>query len=267
MDILLVRENDHLLFDLYSKPTNSNRLLNFKSHHPLHQKISIVKQLKCKVDKLCSDVFKGKNIKLLKEKLRVNNYPWSVVNRIFHNGGPQGERSNNKNKNENENDKNKNNKNFIRIPFHKDLAPKINRIFKPYNKQVAFYNTKTNKRFGNVKGKTPNLQQSDVVYELSCQCQKKYIGQTKQRLKNRIQQHKNDIKNGSTNTGLSNHVNITKHNVEWDNVKILEKENNVFKRLFLEFAHITSNDENEILNLQTDFKKGSMIYKNVLNKF
>ena len=260
LDLLIVRDQEKILVDLYKKPISSNRLLNYKSHHPLHQKISIVKQMNNKIENLCSDDFKEKNKKILKDTLSANNYPHFVVNSILNHSRENPKHHNNQISNQN--------KKFIKIPFHSELAPQINHLFKDTDHKVVFYNEKTNKQFfGNVKDKTPILQQTNVVYEIKCECNKSYIGQTAQNLKNRIQQHKNDVKNLSTKTGLCNHVQQTKHKIDFDNVKILEKESNIHKRLFLEFAHIVSDNDNKILNLQTDYKKGSTIYKNVLCKF
>lgn len=258
LDMLLVHSGNKILIDLYKKPISSNRVLNYKSHHPFHQKISIVKMMKMKIDKLCSEEFKEKNFNLMSKTLLENNYPRSVVNNIINNHELS------------ESDSNLNAKQdqkFFKVPFHRALAPKINWLFKNSNQKPAFYNTKTNKSFfGRVKDKTPTLRQSELVYELSCQCDKKYIGQTKQSLKSRLQQHKADIKNSSLNTGLSSHATNTKHVIDFENVKILEKQSNLQKRLFLEFAHIISNPEDRILNLQSDYKKGSIIYRNILNK-
>ena len=44
-----------------------------------------------------------------------------------------------------------------------------------------------------LKDITPTLQQSHVVYEVSCQCEKKYVGQTRQHLKERLKQHNNGV--------------------------------------------------------------------------
>lgn len=263
LDMLLVRKDNRILIDLYKKPISSNRVLNFKSHHPLHQKISVIKMMKNKIDNLCSDEFKEKNFNLMRKTLLENNYPRSVINNIINNQELKSLDPNDKSINKVDLDQKK----FFKVPFHNQLAPKINWLFKNSNQKAAFYNTKTNKSFfGKVKDKTPVLQQSELVYELNCQCKMKYIGQTKQSLKARLQQHNYDINKSNSNTGLSAHVTSTKHEIDFDNVKILDKQSNDQKRLFLEFAHIITNPEDQILNKQTDYKEGSVIYRNILKK-
>lgn len=258
LDLLLIKDEDNILIDLYKKPIASNRILNFKSHHPLQQKISIIKQLKNKIFSLCSTQFRETNIQKMKAQLKSNNYPLKLVNTILNTNPYQYRETEDLNK-----------RKFIKIPFHKKLAPKMKNLFNYPEAKIAFYNTKTNKKFfnKNIKDKTDKHRQSNVVYEIPCSCNKVYIGQTSQYLKKRLSDHRGDIKRGEENTGLSSHVinsNFT-HNMQWDKVKILAKEPNLEKRSYLESFHIASNKNN--INTQLDFKKCNAIYKNVLNKF
>ena len=158
---------------------------------------------------------------------------------------------------------------FVKIPFHKNLAPKMKNLFKHPEVKVAFYNTKTNKKFFNrkIKDKTPIQRQTNVVYQIPCTCNKVYIGQTSQYVKERVSNHKTDVKKGNDNTGLAQHIlnGDTSHNMQWDKIQILEKESDLNKRSHLEAFHIVCNKNN--INVQSDFKKCSAIYQNVLNKF
>lgn len=261
LDLLLVRSDEKVLTDLYSKPISSDRLLNFKSHHPLHQKIAIVKQCKYKIDNLCSDPFREKNVISLKQKLRSNNYPDYVINSVFNNAVANNH-STNQNQTGEENERSM--VKYLKMPYHNVLAPKINNLFHYPNTKVAYYNLKSNKRFfGNVKDRAPPKDQSNLVYEIDCQCGKTYIGQTMQKLNTRLQQHRN----GTGKTGLTAHIKETGHTMDFDNVKILDKEPILQKRMFLEFAHITARDQNKILNLITDYNEGSTIYSNAIQKF
>lgn len=254
LDLLLIRENDTLLIDYYRKPTSSNRILNFRSHHPMKQKISIVKQNLHKIRNLCSKQFIERNIANLKELLRQNNFPKGLINRLIY---CQPKEKLNENKDEV--------KKFIKVPYHNRITKKLNNVFKNNNVHLASYNPKTSaKFFGKVKDKVPVNNQSSVVYKLDCSCNKSYIGQTKQYLKSRIDQHKRDIRNGNSNTGLSEHVFETGHSIDWKNVKIIDREDNDHKRRFLEMAHII-NDRN-LLNKQTDYDDFKNVYNHVLKK-
>ena len=50
------------------------------------------------------------------------------------------------------------------------------------------------KLFSKLKDKTNKNVRSNLVYSIECSCNRKYIGQTSQWIKNRIAGHKSDIK-------------------------------------------------------------------------
>ena len=154
----------------------------------------------------------------------------------------------------------------MRMPYHEDLAPKISRVFKNTGIKIASSNTKTNRRFfGKCKDPISQENLSGVVYEIPCSCNKSYYGQTIQKLKTRINQHKTDVKNHRQNTGLSTHYVETGHKIKGENTRIVDFEENNEKRLFLEMANIIGNKNN--LNLQTDYTGGNSAYRNILCKF
>lgn len=58
-----------------------------------------------------------------------------------------------------------------------------------------------------------------------------YVGQTKNHLATRLNQHKLDIKQHNPKTAFSQHALQHMHPFNFDNTKILEKETNTSKRL------------------------------------
>jgi len=154
---------------------------------------------------------------------------------------------------------------YIKTPYHHDLAPKLKRIFKNTNSKLAFYNSKTNNNFyRNTKDKIDKMNKSNVIYKVECQCGDSYVGQTKQKLKNRINQHRNDISKGETLTGLSKHVADTQHKIKWDSVKVVQSESNWQRRSFLEMYHVVKNENS--LNIQSDYKNFNNTYQRIINK-
>ena len=141
------------------------------------------------------------------------------------------------------------------------MSEKLKRLFQTLNFNVIF---KINNKLNNiiVKGKD-NLSKSkqhNVIYKINCKsdnCKKSYIGQTKRALEIRIKEHRNNYK-------LPNHKVITthmleeKHEFDWENVKLLDIEQNYFKRNLSEMLHIKTTDNT--LNAQTDTVKLSNIY-------
>ena len=55
LDLNLIRKEDgHLMFDVYRKPTNHNNYLKYDSYHPTQTKRAVVKSLTNRAKNLCS---------------------------------------------------------------------------------------------------------------------------------------------------------------------------------------------------------------------
>ncbi|KAI4463641.1 homeobox protein nkx [Holotrichia oblita] len=102
----------------------------------------------------------------------------------------------------------------------------------------------------------PDYVNLDDDYRFSIQkdCNKCYIGQTKQYLKKRIYNHQYTVTHNVTaETALFKHSKDIRHNFDFQNIKILKKENNYKKRLIYEMKYIKK-DENA--RKRKDIKKG-----------
>ena len=76
-----------------------------------------------------------------------------------------------------------------------------------------------------------------------------YIGETKLKMKRRIDQHKTDVQFGRTiSSALARHTQQLAHEMDWANAECLEKEKRLIPRKILESAHIRANRE-RCLNL------------------
>ena len=107
------------------------------------------------------------------------------------------------------------------------------------------------------------MENSNVIYSIPCNdCNGVYVGETNQCLKNRVKQHINDIKNGKNNTALSSHVVNENHNLDIDNIKILNYEKNLRKRKFLESMYINGNNNCVYYRQDTDLLPD--MYKHVV---
>ncbi|KAI4476864.1 hypothetical protein M0804_013191 [Polistes exclamans] len=99
-----------------------------------------------------------------------------------------------------------------------------------YVKPTSSCRFKINSIYTKLKEKVDKLEQSNLVYKIPCVCDKCYIGQTKQKLKKRLEQHKNDCKpinaQKSNITALAEHHFITGHKFKFDETNILDKEDN-----------------------------------------
>lgn len=261
LDITVINNNGTILCDLYKKPTSSNRILNYKSNHPIHQKINVIRQCKHKILTLSDKQFWNKNFAELRKMLRLNSYPNSLINNIL---------SSSQSRTQEKSPTNVPNRKFFKIPYVKNLSECLSKKLSSKNTQIAFYNTKTVRNlFSKIKDPIPLTQQRDVIYKVPCtNCHCSYIGQTTQHLQKRLAQHKRDcnITNiDNPKSGLAIHHFSEGHNFEFSKVEVLDKETNLKKRLFLEMAHIQKNPNT--VNLNTDTQNLNIVYNNLIKNF
>lgn len=166
------------------------------------------------------------------------------------------------------------------IPYVKGLFEKLKHIVK--NKITLVAKSDNNLRktvFSRLKDQTPLMKQSSLVYEVTCECEEKYVGQTVQHLEERLKQH-NDGKpiDGSNPrnrrkvsysvdkeqnpSALTSHIRATKHKPKWLDTKIICKEKNHKKRDVLEMIAIKQ--RNNCMNKQTDSIMLSTTYNNLI---
>lgn len=117
------------------------------------------------------------------------------------------------------------------------------------------------------------MSKSGVIYSFRCkECNKSYIGQTGQKLKNRIAQHKSDFRNkrkiinkNKNATAALQHTINTGHTFNYDSVKILDAEINFRKRLTLEMLHIVNEGDNNAVNLKSDVESLDSTYAQLIH--
>ena len=99
-------------------------------------------------------------------------------------------------------------------------------------------------------------EHNNVVFKVSCKCGKCYLGQTKRPLRIRLDEHlKNFNLNKKFHNVISRHRKKYENNQEnhgflWNDVKILHKERDRYKRAFSEMVFIKEENENSLMYLQ-----------------
>ena len=81
LDIEISRKHDgSLKLSIYRKATHTNQYLQFQSHHPLHQKLGVVRTLLDRKDNIVTeDPDKGKEEHVIREALSNCGYPkWAI---------------------------------------------------------------------------------------------------------------------------------------------------------------------------------------------
>ena len=105
------------------------------------------------------------------------------------------------------------------------------------------------------------------MYRIRCKdCEGVYIGQTKQLLKNRVNEHKNSCqekyRNKKEGTALALHHFTHEHSFDFENPEIIDRETNYSKRLVSEMVLIRIDPQT--VNLRTDTEHLSRIYRNLI---
>ena len=251
LDVKIINKNNGLHTNWYIKPTSSTRILNYFSNHPIQLKRNIIYNLVDRAILLSDKQYHCKNINYVKRiekfiSLNIKKRLCSI-----------------KSKNSINNKKltKKHFNTVISIPFINDnFVNKLKKTLIPFNIHIV---PKINNQLNNIitldKDKLSKLQVSGCVYEFSCKnCSKNYVGETKRCLSDRIKEHKNQYNKKSVTT---KHIVDLNLNFNWETDKILDIEDNYFKRLISEMLHINSNDNT--LNRKEDIQFLSEIYKNL----
>lgn len=260
--------NDKLMIDWYQKEMASGRLLNFFSNHPKYQVVNTARNFIRRVLGISSNIYHSKNKDLILKILKDNQFPEKTILRLIN------DFYFNKQPNTNVSGTTEPTK-YVSTTYIPKLSDNIKQQIKKYteNTNVAFKTDKTvNTLFSKLKDKTKKELFTDLVYEIPCggntqqSCNLRYIGTTKQFLKNRLSNHKSDIKcNNPNKTALSKHSLDLKHTPKFDMTKILTVEKNVNKRLILESLYIQTSEKT--MNRKTDIENISDIYCSLLNNF
>ncbi|XP_044764491.1 uncharacterized protein LOC123321050 [Coccinella septempunctata] len=275
LDILIIREKNRLKTNWYTKPINTGRCVNFHSNHSFSQKRNIAGNLINRAISLSDEEYRINNLNKVTEILKQNNYPTYYIKTCIniYNRAKRTIRSNIDTDVETVSasqntltSQHITTKKYFKLVFYPTLSYKIERIFREYNGDAAFYNVLNNKMkfYTKLKERTPILQQSEIVYKIECNnCTKCYIGQTKQLLQERIRQHKNDAEKShiTQGTALAAHVHAEGHKFNFSEVTVLDYEPIYGGRLISEMVHIRSNNT---VNYREDVQHLSLVYDSLI---
>ena len=265
LELVVIRDGCSIKLDWYHKPSWSGRYMNFESHLPLAYKKNTVSLLTEKILTLSDPEFHEQNFRLLRDTLRSNGYPSKLTEDIIRRTKLKvSERDSTSNYNQLPNHGLQRDKPTIAIPYTRGLFENLRSICKEQFTVVGKGDNNVKKFcFSRLKDKTVKLEQSNVVYKVTCSCEAVYIGQTKQKLRKRMYQHKYNtrIKNVD-HSAITEHAVMFNHEPSWDEVEILEFEYNKKKRCVLEMIHIRKNPS--CLNKQKESVFLSTAYNNII---
>ena len=153
----------------------------------------------------------------------------------------------------------------VTLPYIQGLYERLRRWLKKIHIDVYFNNKHTlGKLLNNNKDSDKIKNLSNVVYLIKCTgYDEVYIVETARRLRNRIYEHKRDCRLENLNTGLSRHSWDYNHFFDFNNIKILARECNKYKRKIIESIYINKNI-NISINLKTEIMNIIQIYHSIL---
>lgn len=227
LDTLIVKDNNQLKTRWYRKPSNSNRLLNYKSFCPKKHKLNLITGLKHRILNITHPHFVNEDLTILKNILQKNSYPTALINKILFSTStdkPINPRKDNVDVK------------YKTIAYIPQLSNKIKNLFHSKDIHIAYKTTNTvSQFFTRLKDRTKKLNNNNVVYLLQClTCGVFYVGQTKQRLQQRLTQHSSDVRNKPNFCALSKHIFETGHQIDFKQASILFYESDLRRRQTLE---------------------------------
>ncbi|KAI8516208.1 hypothetical protein Bbelb_047890 [Branchiostoma belcheri] len=198
-----VQEDGRLSVDVYRKPTHTDQYLDFNSHHPLEQKLGVIRTLFHRADSIItSDEAKSKEHSHLKNALNKCGYRTWTFNKALQ-------------------------------PTDKSIGEtathppgfNIGTNFKPYST--------LRQNLVHPKDQVQKGIKSEVIYRLKCEepnCNDTYIGETSQPLKERYKQHCRATASGYSSAIYHHTKHNQGHSFKLEATDILDREPRWYER-------------------------------------
>lgn len=262
LNTTVCKDNNKLITNWYRKPTFSGRYINYFSNHPIKYKINTIINLVDHAILLSDQRFHDSNLKTVTNILKNNCFPDNLIKKYVTDRVYKLQHSTcNENQDTNEVSTVNSKENYIIIPYCNRYSNDIYRFLRKKKFNVLFtIPKKLNCLIKSGKDILDTNKQTGVVYQIKCKmCDSIYVGQTKRHLGVRINEHRRNIKNSSSNFSVvSEHRLNFDHEFDWSNPSVLHKENHRKKREIAEMYFIKK--LNSTINLQKDTENFSTTY-------
>ena len=244
------RHNGSVKVKVYRKKTHTNQYLAFDSHHPLHQKMGVIRTLMNRCEEIVTEEEdKEEERGIIMKALEDCGYPRWTVKKVKDDMKKKVQKKGN---NKQENDVKS--KGMVVLPYVSGLSEKLARIFKKRGIVTAMKPQSTLKSLlVHPKDKT---DPKEGVYTIDCKgCDKKYVGETKRKLKVRVKEHKTETEKISKSvvytrdrkrqsqsemwgSALTDHSVKENHVINWESARMIEKERDDLARGIKEAIYI-----------------------------
>ena len=126
----------------------------------------------------------------------------------------------------------------VTLPYVQGVSETINRLFLTHGIRSHFKpQNLLRHHLVHPKDKTHDLDACGLIYYIECQnCEAAYVGETERPLKIRLSEHKRPT---NTSSKVQLHLKENKkHSVNWEKIKILDREQDYYDRGIKEAIHI-----------------------------
>jgi GIY-YIG catalytic domain len=261
---MIHRDDDKLRTKVYRKPTHTQAYINWRSNHPNTMLLGVFKDLVHRANYFCDrEEDLTLELKLLRDVLIINGYPQRLVRKTIERSQ---ERESKKEilkmmatVDEGPDEEEENYYGVLHAPYMQNFTERIARELKKFN--VGWVLKKRDSIRSKVQALKPSSETVDrkgVIYRIDCEdCNASYIGETGQMLKERLNQHMDDVKNRKDTNGVFQHLRTHKrHKVLWDKTSIIDAERNWDNRNIKEALFINAMDPFRKNNVLMNLEKG-----------
>jgi hypothetical protein len=145
----------------------------------------------------------------------------------------------------------------ICTPYVPGLSERIKKICTKVNIRTVFSSKNTLKsRLVNTKPKSLETYKKDVIYSIPCECGLNYIGETSRPLEVRVREHQRRVEQRDPGSSkLADHALEERHNITWDDAKVIGRETQWKKRQIHEAAEMAKLNYKTISQSSFDLDK------------
>ena len=225
-------------FAVYRKPAITNVMI--KPTSAIDPKIApgVFKGFLARAFRICSENQLQDEINFLCDVFVENGYERTMLDRIV------SDYSNNNNRRRRHQSITSSNdprfKNMVKLPWIPMVGPKLRRIYRRYGFKVVFTSLPN---LANIlcKNKCAFPKNSEAgVYKIDCNCGQFYVGETKKRVKTRVNEHKKAAEKSNWKfSGLSEHCKECTAGVRWSEASTICQENEWWHRKVREGLEIS----------------------------
>ena len=253
LDTLIVKKADgSVKLMVYRKPTHTDQYLNYDSHHPLHQKLGVIRTLHDRMENIVTEQQDREDEeKKVHKALKTCGYPDWTFDKVKDKKEQKRLKDSTKKKDE----ENKT-KGMVVLPYVNGVSEKVSRVLKSYNIATAMKpQTTLRSQVVRPKDKRDDLNTTDALYSIPClNCNHEYIGETGRKFEVRLEEHKADVDKVSKTvatraarkeslstahkSAVTDHVVEHNHVIGWKQAKVIGTEQNKYKRWIKEAIEI-----------------------------